>query len=411
MATGTQNGWPPAAPPPFRQTSPQVLELREGGKALALFGLPFFLAGCFISFNFLRAVLLGPPSHVGLALLGFAVIGIAFTCIGAVLMFGRRCLVIDLSRGLLIQSYGLLVPLRTWERPLTEFNAVILAHDPGDADTAESFPVRLRSTTGHDFKVRAPGRFGESRALADYLATFLRLPLVDMISDHETVTMAGRPYQPLQQRLVAAEAEVTPPQVPVNLRSQITQSGNETTVVIPRGRGPGAHILGIVLPLFIFLVVFPNALRFLSRPGTSPLGHFGLALLLTVLFVPPLIVLSVKLMAAGMRKATTVVASPAGLTIEQRSGWRKQTKVVAAADLLDVDCSTIDGSIQNIKAATNAPATRTADAAWLQILKKWVPTRGLVIKCRTELITVGEGLPADELRYVASVLRKAMAAR
>jgi len=411
MATGTQNGWPPAAPPPFRQTLPQVLELCEGGKALALFGLPFFLAGCFISFNFLRAVLLGPPSHIGLALLGFAVIGVAFTCIGAVLMFGRRWLVIDLNRGLLIQSYGLLVPLRTRERPLTEFNAVILAHDPGDADTPESFPVRLRSTTGPDFKVRAPGRFGESRALADYLATFLRLPIVDMISDRETETMPGRPYQPLHKRLVAAGAEVTPPQVTVKLRLQITQSGKETIVVIPRGGGLGAHILSIVLPLFIFLVVFPSALRFLSRPGTSPLGHFGLALLLTVLFVPPLIVLSVKLMAAGMRKATTVVASPAGLTIEQRSGWRKQTKVVAAADLLDVDCSTIDGSIQNIKAATNAPATRTADAAWLQILKKWVPTRGLVIKCRTELITVGEGLPADELRYVASVLRKAMAAR
>ena len=43
--------------------------------------------GCLISFNYLRAVLLGAPSHAGLALLGFAVSGVAFTCIGAVLVF------------------------------------------------------------------------------------------------------------------------------------------------------------------------------------------------------------------------------------------------------------------------------------------------------------------------------------
>jgi hypothetical protein len=45
MATGAHNGSLAAPPPPFRQTSPQIIELREGGGWVAIVGLPFVLAG------------------------------------------------------------------------------------------------------------------------------------------------------------------------------------------------------------------------------------------------------------------------------------------------------------------------------------------------------------------------------
>jgi len=180
MASTWQSGPAAECPPPFRLTSPLVLELRQGGGGMAVLGLPFFLAGCLITRNFLRMLFLGELGLRG-SLLTFAAIGIAFTAIGTIFVFGRRWLIIDVSRGLLVRRLGLLVPLRTRERSLSEFNAVVLAHDPGDSDRGETYPVRLRSVGGPDFVVRSPARFGESRTLAEYLSAFLRLPLVDTI--------------------------------------------------------------------------------------------------------------------------------------------------------------------------------------------------------------------------------------
>jgi hypothetical protein len=410
MIAGLQTGAAAEPPRPFRLSSRQVLEIREGGGGLALFGLPFFVAGCFLDFHVLRAVFAGAALRGGMSLVGFAGMGLAFTGVGAVLTCGRRWLTVDLSRGKLVRSYGLLVPLHTQARLISEFNAVVMAYNPGDSESPETFPVRLRGLSGPDFKVRAPGRFGESRALAEYLSDFLQLPLVDMITDHETVAGPGHSYQGLRERVVAAATQAIQPERPARMRSGVTESGGTTIIVIPGGGGLAGHVLGIVLPLAVLLFVMPRALHFLTRPETSPVNHFAMVLLLTLVFVPPLIFVSMQLMVAGSRKRTTVITSPTGLQIEQGSGWRKHNKLIPAADLLDVDSSTIHGAIQNIQAAANVPADTISDSArWIQVLKKWVPSRGIVIKSRTELITFGEGLPAAELQYLAYRLRKGLA--
>ena len=54
----------------------------------------------------------------------------------------------------------------------------------------------------------------------------------------------------------------------------------------------------------------------------------------------------------------------------------------------------------------NPEATRVA-----QFAKRWVPSSGIVVKSRRELISFGEGLPAGELQYLRSILRKALAGR
>jgi hypothetical protein len=376
-------------------------------------GYRFFLAGCFISLSVLRALFLGSALRGGGSLLVFAVIGIAFTSVGVLMMFGRRWLVMDFSRGLLVRRIGLLVPLRTQERPLTEFNAVVLAYDAGDSDSGESYPVRLRSSARSDLVVRTPAQFGESRALAAYLSDFLRLPLIDMSSDHETVVAPGHTQQTLRERLLAIAAGATELRPPIKLRSKVTESSGRTTIVIPDGGGLPVHILGIIFPLVVLMVLFPALFRLLSRATSSPLARVGLLFMVTLLIVP-LIFVSLKMMVAGTRKRTTVTASPMGLGVEQRKGWRTHKKFVAADDLLDADSSTIEAAIKNILASAPTAAagpTRADSVPCLQALKKFVPSRGIVIKSRTELITFGEGLPAEELQYVAWALRKALAGR
>src|SRR5579871_999168 len=107
MATGIQNGWP-SAPLPFRQTSPQTLELREGGGWLTLLGLPFFLGGCCIGYTLVLALNGGLELRGAGVPFAFAAMSCVFLGIGAVLMLGRRWTVLDVSRGVLVRSFGLL---------------------------------------------------------------------------------------------------------------------------------------------------------------------------------------------------------------------------------------------------------------------------------------------------------------
>jgi hypothetical protein len=389
--------------------------LREGGGGMAVFGLPFFLAGVLIALAVLRLVhiKIDPEPRSIWAFLVFAAMSVVFTGVGAVMMFGRRWLTLDVSRGTLVRSYGLLVPLRTQERLLSEFNAVVLAYAAGDSDSPESYPVRLRSIAGQDFAIRAPSKFGESRVLAEYLAAFLRLPLVDAITDHETVVAPERASQSLSERLRGGSMEPAQPDRPPNLRCAITESGGKTTVVIPSGGGWSVHVLSIVLPLVVLFFLLPMLHRALIPAGASSILHFGFFVLLVPIIVLPLVFMSVNLMVRSARKRTTVTVSAQGLEIEQHSGRRTRRTLLAPADLLDVDCFTADSALQAARSSSIRLAAAPPNPAALQFLeklKKWLPSKGIIVKSRQELICFGEGLPASELQYLSWVLRRALAA-
>ena len=51
-----------------------------------------------------------------------------------------------------------------------------------------------------------------------------------------------------------------------------------------------------------------------------------------------------------------------------------------------------------------------SDERVMATLKKLAPNQGIIVKSRTGIVTLGEGLPADELRYLVWLLRKAMSA-
>ena len=199
MATGAHNGSLAAPPPPFRQTSPQIIELREGGGWVAIVGLPFVLAGVVMALTVAGLLHIEVEPTDKWTPLVLAGLSVAFIAGGAVMLFGRLWLTIDASRDCIVRSYGLLVPLHTRERSLSEFNAVVIVHQAGDSDSGERYPVRLRSITGRDFVVSNPTEFGPSRSQAEYLSFFLRLPLVDTTTDHDTVIAPERAGQGLRR--------------------------------------------------------------------------------------------------------------------------------------------------------------------------------------------------------------------
>ena len=409
MVTPSQSDSVGAPPAPFLQISSDKLQLKEGGGCLALFGLPFFAAGVLMALTLMGIGPMKVEPNNKWTPWALGAMSVVFTTAGAVMMFGRQWLIIDVTRRCVIRQYGLLVPFRTCERSLSEFNALVIVHDPGDSDSPERFPVRLRSTRAPDFVISRPGQFGEALAQAEYLARLLRFPLVDTTSDHETVMDSGKGVLTLQERAVTTPETVTPER-PAKMRALVSEATDRTTVVIPGGGSWFAGLLGLVFPVFVLFIVVPGLMRFFTRTHTPHYVQFGFLLFLTLIFVVPTIFASVNLMVGSRRKRLTVTATPEGLTIEQRTAWRTRSKFVSGADLLDIDCSTVDGTLASAKASlksSNSPSYGRVERVF-EMLKKYIPSKGITVKSRRELLTFGEGLPAGELRFLVWTLRRAL---
>jgi len=327
--------------------------------------------------------------------------------VGGTLVFGRRWTTFDLSRGAVIRRRGWLVPMQVEQRNLSEFNAVVIAFESGDSDSSDRYPVRLRAWTGPEFAISSPIRFGESRAQAEFLSRFLRLPLVDASTGNELVLDPERAGETLQDRLRSAGAAPERIGRPAAMRCQVTAAGPETTIVIP---GRSSVLTALVLAMFavvFLLVLVPNLLRFFRQTGTPEFVQFGLlGFVLLVFGLLPLLGAFNQVLAA--RKSKTVVrASPAGIAIEWQSGWRKRTTVIPAGDVLGIDYISVDAQIEPAQRALGAG--HPGASRLIAVLKKLAPSKGLIIKTRQDLLTVGEGLPPDELRYLQSILTQALA--
>src|SRR5260370_36010021 len=190
------------APPPFWLTSSSTVELREGGGWISLFGLPFFLAGTFLARSVLRVVPVeGALSRGGRTLLLFALMSLVFLTLGSVVLFGRRWLTLDIASGSLVRSSGLLIPMWSERRRLSEFNSVVIGFELGDSDSPDRYPVRLRTTTANDFVIYSPAQFVQARTQAEFLSRFLRLPLADATTDHQVIVSPERASDTLQAHL------------------------------------------------------------------------------------------------------------------------------------------------------------------------------------------------------------------
>jgi hypothetical protein len=119
------------------------------------------------------------------------------------------------------------------------------------------------------------------------------------------------------------------------------------------------------------------------------------------------------------RGATIVLVSTRGLRIQERGAWT--TKTVAAfdaADILDVDYSSRDSSAASARRAAEQQARKAYPSAeptlhprierLLAALTRFARGKGVTVKTRTGLTTFGRGLDDAEVRYLYSVVRRAL---
>jgi hypothetical protein len=169
----------------FTTRGPDILERRKGGGRLVLFGLPFFLAGLFVAqipFGIIPVEVEGGPIVVAILL----PLGPLFAAVGFILMLSRSGITIDRKAHIIVQWWGLLIPIKRKGYSLDNFAKVQTEFRAGDRNTPDTFLISLvdagsKNTlhivdlTNYEVAVKA----------AEELARFVGKPLEDLAKDFQ----------------------------------------------------------------------------------------------------------------------------------------------------------------------------------------------------------------------------------
>lgn len=405
----------------FRRVGPDRIEIREGGGCLGVFGLPFFAAGVFMLLSGLGLV----PIQKGDDLLTTLVLpfmGIVFTAVGGTLSFGRAWTTVDGTRREVIKQWGLLVPMHANGERVDELTAVALEFQRGDSDSADRFPVVLKTRTGRHQRLCSSTQYAEARACATSVAELLRLDFEDSTTDHPVRLSVGHAEMPLQQRLQMEGRDKEFPERPADARSRVSREPNALRITIPTPRShPIAFVLTLI-PVGIALAVVSPLFQFFRQTRTpDPVAWVFLGFI--ILFFAVLPALTALNGYLRLRRGGTVVTvSPSGIGIHERGAWRTGAVTsLAAADILDIDFSTSESATSSARLAAeqhvrdaytkpgaSAPTIGPRTERLLKAITRLAQGHGITIKTRQGLTTIGHGLGDEEIRYLHTIVRRAL---
>ena len=414
-----------AASQSVRQSAPNRLEVRSGGGCLSLFGIPFLAAGIFLVLVALQIVPVSNAEEV--PLWSWSVIllmGLVFIAFSTGLVFGRTRVIIDRNAGSVVKQWRLLVPVKQEERSLLDYRMVTLNFSVGDSESSNRYTVTLEGQPG-PLPLFSELEYGAALAQAGSVARLLDLPLVDATSDHEATIAPDRVEESLWEQLAVGDQgvlkEIEPPP---GLQSQVQLAGATVRIRIPVPALTRVGLLGYAFPLAILLVLGPTLLRFF-RSTETPTGIQICVAALALFFFAGLPLLELmNALVRSRRGATILTASPAGISLEQRGAWRSRTTTIPAAEILGLDYSTSESSLRSAeraaaqqlaarKAAPTASDPKAAPAGSSLTRSRWlgraVRGQGVVIKTRQGFTKFAAGLPDQEILYLWTLVRRALA--
>ncbi len=311
---------------------------REGGGCLALFGLPFLLAGLFVT----SAAIAGeiPDSDTGEPAPRYFTVpfGMIFVTVGAVLVFGRRGIVIDRLSNQFTVWYGLMVPMHTKRQPLGEADEIRVTKEVRRSknSTYTVYPVRLCGGT-KPFDISEPRQYQQSRQLAEQIAKFLTLPMVDQSGGTTVRREADQLDESLRDQVIRTGQVVPWPEPPADMRSSYEVRGDTLLLEVPPvGVTPstwisiaGGLLPGVVISTFMWVA------GFFEFGGDDPMAMTFIGVFVLILFVLPLAgALSGALHKARLR--VNIVASPRELRITS-AGLRKRERAIPTDELEELE--------------------------------------------------------------------------
>jgi len=400
------------------EVSPGRLEIREGGGCLALFGLPFFLTGIFMILTSFGIVTMRSDGEAVTRAAAFG-LGVVFTFVGALLVFGRGITSIDVGQHVVTKQWRVLLPVRRWTYQLGDYTTVTLAFVRGDSDSADKYPIGLKGTTVAPLPLCRPTQYAEARQSAAAVARHLGLDIEDTSTDHPARVTSSEVDATLQDRLRATTTAAAPAR-PSVMASDVSDGGGSLRITIPM---PPLH------PVLAIGGLFPAAvatgilawLGFFSTPRPLALIEW---IFFSLLFVGFGVLPAASVVSRWLRSRvgrTIVTVTPQELRVQARGIFRTRTvTTVSASEILDVDYSTKESMMisarRNAEAETatmrkipSSAATSGPSTEWVFGVLSWfLKGKGIIVKTRTGLTTFGEGLADDEIQYLHAIVRRAL---
>lgn len=390
----------------FRQEGPDRLKARGGGGLLIFLGLPALVIGVVfllealqvITLEYLECLLGGArPKQVYVPLL--------FTVVGGVMVFGRRWLTVDASRGRVLRQWGLLAPMFSKTNNLCDYEAISLQLTEGDSETPDQYPVRLKGKSGGALTLYSSKEYSDSWGQAVALAELLRFPLEDATAGRVKVLSPDQVAGSFRQRASTWAATSRP----ISMRSEVQEYESEVRIKAP---GPGVDF-GALLPRVVivgFLLYFgPRMIGALEHAHESMIT-FGLIAFFCG-FLPLMALLSE--MVRAVRSHSIIVVTPGALSITEQGAWRAKTTAIPAEDILDIDSSASQAVLEsarrlNDRSSWSASTSQSSSQRLSSARKRRARSKGVTVKTRRGLFTFGVGLSHEEVVYLNAVLAGAL---
>jgi hypothetical protein len=409
------------APKPIVRRSLNVIEFREGGGGLILFGSPFLAAGIFM---FLIGLGVISSTGVGEWYLHIVlqVVGLIFGSVGAVLMFGRSWTVIDREAKGIVKAKGLLRPTLSQRFDLRGYGLVVLQYVAGDSDSPDQYLVVLKAGGDENMLLSRTNEFGAGYRQAAYVAEFLGMPLEDTTSDHVRRLSPTDLAAGMQERLKAETGQREYVAQPFDLQSQVERIDGELRITIPNKKYRLWQALPSFIPTAILLYAGPSVKEFFDSSET-PLGiQIGILGFVLLFFVVAPLYSMVKGVLVSQFGYTRLTVSRRQLALCQKGVWRRKETVIELADVIDIDFQSATAqraaarqAAQELAKSRNPGAGPTSIPPMLERLLNWanrlVRSKGMTIKSKQGLQYFGAGLPDEEIAYLTHMVREWLRSR
>ncbi|MCC6810826.1 MAG: hypothetical protein IT381_25580 [Deltaproteobacteria bacterium] len=352
-------------------TERQVKVLDHGGLAGMLFSLPFMLVGLGVIGGGVYGVLYHDVPPVILAVL--VPFGVVFFCVGAVAGYNRHWLLIDADRGTATRSWGVFFPFKHKKSPLGRWEHVGLGRERRrrNKSSVTVFPVFL-ARQGESFPILEPKDYASARAIAERVAKACGLGIRDTAGDDVVMREAGTLDESLRDRLRRSGEQAKPPPRPANAVSHLSHDMGTLVFDLPaRGfKSFAGALIGVLTVGMIAQTTIASVMM-----SEAPIPLFVLDAVIAFAFIAPLTIRCLT--------QERVRASAGGVDVIKASPLGARQQRIPAAELEELRLGSFgDG--------------------WLG--------SGIVLVTDKGSHTVAAGLDADELRWIAGELRRAIAA-
>lgn len=360
--------------------STDLLSYRDGGGCLMLFGLPFFCAGVAVMYLGATGAMTskgGQPAHPAIGL----IFGGVFAFVGSILVFGRSGFDFDRRAKTVREWWGLLIPMSTKLRAFSEFNDVRITREirKNKNSTYYVYQVSLTFSGNNPLKIHAYQETHQSRALAEEIAKFAELPLVEVVEGVEHRREAKELDESLRDKAARTGKSVELTAPPAVMRSRYEVEGNRVRFFIPSPPFNPLHIA----PVGCIAVVA---------------GIFALTFLIQI-FNDPSLPAQEKLFYVLAIGTIFVVVPVAGVLVTTLSQSKKSWVVTASPDELHV-------ATLGLLAAREI----SIPAGKLEELRVEIHAKGTQIVAVSDEIRLlfADGLQQEEAEWIMKVIKRAV---